>query len=212
MSALYEGEDYDLEAAIAAVAADMHLDDWDDGPAGNWPDMERGLRTFDSEEDEAPEQGDPRRTKAMALTKHLQAMVQFATHKCCLAGKLPEGVRARLLREIELRVTAASKLAQAATLGLLALARWVVANIWAVQPGGTVAERLLAETPDGLTTSGLPLWNERLISQLMLGIATRGVHKTARPVPAVAELHALVSLKDPTIKHCQALCCSAGPE
>jgi hypothetical protein len=74
----------------------------------NWPDAERRLRTFDSEEDESPEGPDPRRTKAMALTKHLQQMVQYATHKCCLAGKLPEVARARLLHEIELRVTAAT--------------------------------------------------------------------------------------------------------
>jgi hypothetical protein len=69
----YEGEVYDLEAAIAAVAADMHLDEWDDGPTGNWPDMERGLRTFDSEDDEALERADPRSTKVMALTKHCKA-------------------------------------------------------------------------------------------------------------------------------------------
>jgi hypothetical protein len=58
-----------------------------------------------------------------------------------------------------------------------------------------MVERVLAGTPDGLTISGLPLWNERLISQLMLGIATPGVHKTARPVPAVADLHEQVSLR-----------------
>jgi hypothetical protein len=187
-SYVYEGGNYDLEAAIAAVAADMHLDDWDDGLTGNWPDMERGLRTFDSEEDEAPEQGDLRNAKAMTLTKHLQALVQFTTHKCCLAGKMPEGVRARNRASCH-RCQQARPVSDPGAAGTCAVGRCQHLGCRTSRHGGRTTA---SWTPDGVTISGLPLWNERLISQLMLGIATRGVHKTARPVPAVAELHALV--------------------
>jgi hypothetical protein len=53
-SYVYEGQEFDLAAAIAAVAAE-HLDDMDGDLEPNWPDAERRLRTFDSEEDEPPE-------------------------------------------------------------------------------------------------------------------------------------------------------------
>jgi hypothetical protein len=102
-------------------------------------------------------------------------MCNTHVYKCCLTGKLPQVARARLLHEIELHVTAASKRARATTLGLLSLVRWAIANTCVAQQGKTV-ERLLAGT---LMISELPLWNERLNFQLMLRIATRGLHKTA---------------------------------
>jgi hypothetical protein len=106
--------------------------------------------------------------RTMALTKHLQALVQFTTHKCCLAGKMPEEVRARNRASCHLCQQARPRHwgywhLCGGPLPTSGLSNW--------RHGG---ERLLAGTPDGLTVSGLPLWNERLISQLTLGIATRG--------------------------------------